>query len=68
MMQAPKEQFKLLEKVKLMRQNGLYNLVRLKTHLQDEGILDMESIQDLIIKFTAILSTCPLMQETSLIL
>ena len=46
-----------MDKKKLYKQNGSYNLVRLKTHLQDEGVLDVETIQDMISAFMNYLST-----------
>lgn len=45
-----------MEKKKLLKSNGFYNLVQLKTHLQDEGILELESMHELITKFTSIVS------------
>lgn len=45
-----------MEKKKLLKTNGFYNLVQLKTHLQDEGVLELESIHELITKFTSIVS------------
>jgi len=46
-----------MDKKKLYKQNGSYNLVQLKTHLQDEGVLDAETIQDMISAFMSYLST-----------
>lgn len=48
---------KYLDKKKLLKQDGTYNLVHLKTHLQDEGVLDNASMEEMIRNFTNIIST-----------
>jgi hypothetical protein len=48
---------KYLDKKKLLKQDGSYNLVHLKTHLQDEGVLDNSSMEEMIKNFTNIIST-----------
>lgn len=35
----------IMDRKKLLKQNGTYNLIHLKTHLQDEGVLDISSMQ-----------------------
>lgn len=46
-----------IDKKKLLKQTGQYNLVQLKTHLQDEGGLDPIVMEEMIVHFTKIVST-----------
>ena len=41
----------VLDKKKLFKKNGKYNLMQLKSHLMDEGSLDPKSMQDIINHF-----------------
>lgn len=43
-----------MDKKKLLKQTGEYNLVQLKTHLQDEGQLDPITMEEMIVNFTKI--------------
>jgi hypothetical protein len=50
---------KVIEKHKLLpKSNGLYNLTYLKTHLQDEGVLDDQSMIAMIERFKKTLCIC----------
>ena len=50
----------VLDKKKLFKKNGKYNLMQLKSHLMDEGVLEAKSMQDIINHFESIISTlCP---------
>lgn len=56
---------KYIDKKKLLKQNGSYNLVQLKTHLQDEGILEEDDIFCMIATFSKLISTMYLTKEMS---
>lgn len=56
---------KYIDKKKLLKQNGSYNLVQLKTHLQDEGILDEDDIFCMIATFSKLIRTMYLTKEMS---
>lgn len=47
----------VLDKKKLFKKNGKYNLMQLKSHLMDEGVLEAKSMQDIINHFESIIST-----------
>lgn len=61
-MDAPKHR-EILETKKLLLKGGKYNLTRLKTHLEDEGKLDLRSMVDLINRFSHIISNNFYMQK-----
>lgn len=54
-----------MDKKKLFKQNGTYNLIQLKTHLQDEGVLDEDTMIDMIKKFVNFISITILTKRTS---
>ena len=51
-----KKAIEALDKKKLFKKNGKYNLMQLKSHLMDEGVLEVKSMQDIINHFESIIS------------
>ena len=45
-----------LDRKKLFKKNGKYNLMQLKSHLMDEGVLENKSMQDIINTFESYIS------------
>ena len=45
-----------LDRKKLFKKNGKYNLMQLKSHLMDEGVLENKSMQDMINTFESSIS------------